>query len=937
MARRRERADDTTSKRTLQIFILAVICLWITESADVSIGAMFGAETAKDDAYQTMVSDGVRYINRNVTFLSEVHTLVFVEAQNDRPSNSVYVGLQEACEYVARTQVSALVLPRDRCTESDDIAGVVSHATNPVFSIDQGNYGSGSIAFKMQPSPEDMTNFFIDILSYFNWRNFTLLYDDGGAFANMEGVMSHATMNKWNISTVIIDSNFQNNIPMIEERGSKNIFIYCSSEILLRSTIDQALLLGIMGPEYTWMIGNLDMGMDRTFMEELEDSNAYITRFNMNYTREQQYALPTSQNVPTGELQFRERCTFDAVIAVGHGLRLYRLDRTRQGESGTSVLPGSTPMPSCPTSAAVVTENQLSRSLKQIGFEGITGNVAFDNEGNRVNYTITIRSGQGETIDQIRGDWTQNIDYWEDRWDRKWESEGRLNVTTYNYGNDRKIKVVAIEAEPFLFLRENRARYLAQFDNSRRRRQSSTYTGNDRYEGYIMDLLARIKSNMRGIDFDYEVELVPDGKYGNKDVFSEEWDGMMGDVVRRKADIAAGPLTVTEEREADVDFTYSFMSGGVKLLLKNPYYVNHYTFRLMYPFGIEVWFINLIVFILVALLLFLFNYFDPYEWQAAAERGETFEENGQNFNFKNSLWFCTTTMFLQSYDNSPRSNAGRTLTSFWWVFILVMVFLYLFNLTYFINSNKRLVHVQNAQDLLNQDDVVFGAVDEGSIYWYLYKSAIPEYNRIWQRMYSASPSAFVKNVSEGVERVRGANGFYAFLGEAGELDFIASQRPCNLIVSGGYLVRTTYALAVQEGSPLRDQLSYAIETLRDSGVLEDLQREWWEMDTSTQRYRCGNLTTWERQGVFSFTVNDLQGVYFMLLLGFLIALVVFIIEVIIFAACGGKSKNSSGGGGGGAKKKPVRSGGGGGGPVGGGQPISGGTSGGGDGKEKMWI
>ena len=400
----------------------------------------------------------------------------------------------------------------------------------------------------------------------------------------------------------------------------------------------------------------------------------------------------------------------------------------------------------------------------------------------------------------------------------------------------------------------------------------------------------------------------------------------------QKADIAAGPLTVTEEREEDVDFTYSFMSGGVKLLLKNPYYVTHYTFRLMYPFGIEVWFINLIVFCLVALLLFLFNYFDPYEWQAAAERGETFEENGRNFNLKNSLWFCTTTMMMQSYDNSPRSNAGRTLIAFWWVFILVMVFLYLFNLTYFLNSNKRLVFVKTANDLLNQNDVVFGTVDDGSIYWYLYKSAIPEYNRIWQRMYSAQPTAFVKNVTEGVARVRDSNGFYAFLGEAGELDYHASKKPCNLIVSGGYLVRTTYALAVQVDSPLRDQLSYAIETLRDSGVLEDLQREWWEMDQQSRRHRCANLTTWERQGVFSFTVNDLQGVYFMLLLGFAVALITFLLEVVVFAACGGKSKS-------GGNKKPARSGGGGGGGkagIGGGQPISGGAPAS-DGKEKMWI
>ncbi|XP_071489708.1 glutamate receptor 3-like [Diadema antillarum] len=926
-SRRSKRKEESGCGRTFQFLIFVAVCILVTESADVGISAMFGPETSRDDAYRTIIQDGVRYVNRNTTFLSEVHTLVFVEAGNERPSNSVYVALQEGCDHVATSQVSALIMPRDRCSESDDIAGVLSHATNPVFSIDQGNYGSGSIAFKMHPSPEDMTHFYIDILTYFNWMNFTLLYDDGGAFANMEGVMEHATMSKWNISTIVIDEEFANIVPLIEERGSKNIFIYCSSELMLRSTIDQALLLGIIGPEYTWMIGNLDMAMDRAFMEILEDSNAYITRFNMNYTREHQYALPTARNVPTGEWHFRERNAFDAVIAVGHGLMLYRQERIRRGATGSSVLPGDTPMPACPTSASTVAENELSLYLREISFEGITGNVAFDEYGNRVNYTITIRSGQGETIDQIRGDWTQNVDYWEDRWDRKWENEGRLNVTTFNYGNDRKIKVVSIEAEPFLFLREKRAAELARLNY-----RQSTYTGNDRYEGYIMDLLSRIKSNMRGIDFDYEVELVPDGKYGNKDVFSQEWDGMIGEVVRRKADIAAGPLTVTDEREEDVDFTYSFMSGGVKLLLKNPYTVNHYVFRLMYPYGIEVWFINFIVFCLVALLLFLFNYFDPYEWQAAAERGETFEENGKNFNLKNSFWFCATTMFMQSYDNSPRSNAGRTLTAFWWVFALVMVFLYLFNLTYFINTNKRLVYVRTPNDLLNQHDTDFGTVDDGSIYWYLYKSSIPEYNRIWQRMYSSNPSVFVSNVTEGVERVRDSNGMYAFLGEAGELDYHASKPPCNLIVSGGYLVRTTYALAVQTNSPLRDQLSYAIETLRDSGVLEDLQREWWEMDVP--RRRCANLTTWERQGVFSFTVNDLQGVYFMLLLGFLICFLVFIIEIIVFAVCGGKSSGGSGNRGGG--KKAGRTGGGSSGPVGGGQPISGGTSGG-DGKEKMWI
>lgn len=55
---------------------------------------------------------------------------------------------------------------------------MVSHGSNPVFSIDQGNYGSGSKAFKLYPTPEDMTEFYIDVMSYFAWRSFIMLYDD---------------------------------------------------------------------------------------------------------------------------------------------------------------------------------------------------------------------------------------------------------------------------------------------------------------------------------------------------------------------------------------------------------------------------------------------------------------------------------------------------------------------------------------------------------------------------------------------------------------------------------------------------------------------------------------------------------------------------------------------------------------------------------------
>ena len=47
-----------------------------------------------------------------------------------------------------------------------------------------------------------------------------------------------------------------------------------------------------------------------------------------------------------------------------------------------------------------------------------------------------------------------------------------------------------------------------------------------------MELLERIRSSIRGIDFEYEVELVPDGKFGAPHPYSKIWNGMVGEVVR---------------------------------------------------------------------------------------------------------------------------------------------------------------------------------------------------------------------------------------------------------------------------------------------------------------------------------------------------------------------------------------------------------------------
>ena len=63
----------------------------------------------------------------------------------------------------------------------------------------------------------------------------------------------------------------------------------------------------------------------------------------------------------------------------------------------------------------------------------------------------------------------------------------------------------------------------------------SPLTGNERYEGFAIDLVDRI-AEMLG--FTYTIKPVGDGKYGSQDKTTGKWNGMIREVmedVRRAA------------------------------------------------------------------------------------------------------------------------------------------------------------------------------------------------------------------------------------------------------------------------------------------------------------------------------------------------------------------------------------------------------------------
>lgn len=61
------------------------------------------------------------------------------------------------------------------------------------------------------------------------------------------------------------------------------------------------------------------------------------------------------------------------------------------------------------------------------------------------------------------------------------------------------------------------------------KKDANKLIGNERFEGFCIDLLDRISKEL---SFTYEVNLVKDGLYGNVDE-NGRWDGMIGEILRK--------------------------------------------------------------------------------------------------------------------------------------------------------------------------------------------------------------------------------------------------------------------------------------------------------------------------------------------------------------------------------------------------------------------
>ncbi|KAI6069813.1 Glutamate receptor ionotropic, delta-2 isoform X1 [Aix galericulata] len=379
-----------------------------------------------------------------------------------------------------------------------------------------------------------------------------------------------------------------------------------------------------------------------------------------------------------------------------------------------------------------------------------------------------------------------------------------------------------------------------------------------KYQGFSIDVLEAL-ANYLG--FKYEIYVAPDHKYGSPQD-DGSWNGLIGELVFKRADIGISALTITPDRENVVDFTTRYMDYSVGVLLRKAEKTVD-MFACLAPFDLSLWACIAGTVLLVGLLVYLLNWLNPPRLQMGSMTSTT---------LYNSMWFVYGSFVQQGGEVPYTTLATRLMMGAWWLFALIVISSYTANLAAFLTITRiensihsfllkmwlqvscvSFLHQQlrSLQDLSRQTDIPYGTVLDSAVYEHVRVKGMNPferdsmYSQMWRMINRSNGSE--NNVLEstaGIQKVKYGN--YAFVWDAAVLEYVAiNDGDCSFYTVGNTVADRGYGIALQHGSPYRDVFSQRGDRL---------QKRW----LTTHLGSSGRVTLWVQKLQFLYSVLHLK-------------------------------------------------------------------------------
>ncbi|XP_053978653.1 glutamate receptor ionotropic, kainate 2 isoform X3 [Hylaeus volcanicus] len=816
--------------------LFAIIVILVTTAMSlppvIRIGAIF-TEDQKDSPSELAFKYAIYKINKDKTLLTNT-TLVY-DIQYV-PKDDSFRTSKKACEQLSRS-VQGIFGPSDpllgahiqSICEALDVPHLEARVDfEPTFK---------EFSINLYPSQDHLNKAFKDLMSFLNWTRVAIIYEEDYGLFKLQDLVKSPPSAKTEM--YIRQAGPGSYRQVLREVRHKEIYklIVDTDPAHMQQFFRAILQLQMNDYRYHYMFTTFDI---ETFdLEDFKYNSVNMTAFRLvdleepkvaEVLRQMERFQPFGHAIlnKTGVIQAEPALVYDSVQVFAHGLAA--LDRSHD------LRPVNL---SCEKEEPWDDGLSLYNYINAAGLHGLTGHIEF-NEGKRNNFKLDLLKLKKEDLVKVG----------------EWKPGSGVNVTDVGAfyettATNITLVVMTIEEKPYVMVKEDK-----------------NLTGNARYEGFCIDLLKWIADQ---VGFQYAIRLVPDRMYGVYDPETKEWNGIVRELMEKRADLAVASMTINYARESVIDFTKPFMNLGIGILFKVPSSQPTRLFSFMNPLAVEIWLYVLAAYMLVSFTLFVMARFSPYEWNNPHPCLAESDVVENQFSVSNSFWFITGTFLRQGSGLNPKATSTRIVGGIWWFFTLIIISSYTANLAAFLTVERMITPIENAADLAEQTEISYGTLDGGSTMTFFRDSKIGIYQKMWRFMESKSKAVFVQSYEEGVKKVLESN--YAFLMESTMLDY-AVQRDCNLTQIGGLLDSKGYGIATPKGSPWRDKISLAILELQEKGVIQILYDKWWKNTGDV----CNRDEKSKESKANALGVENIGGVFVVLLCGLALAILVAILE-----------------------------------------------------------
>ncbi|KAM7434376.1 hypothetical protein ABFA07_015550 [Porites harrisoni] len=719
------------------------------------------------------------------------------------------------------------------------------------------------LVVSVRPSYRTVNKALFDVIKFYAFKNVAVLYDvrrlrqASFFYAEVREPFNAEMMPE----LLLLDDKrkLERGLTTLLKSHIKQVILFCDQNDLT-TIMNAALYVGINDKELKWIASDLEVAGDN----KTDPSICGMVGLGLHVSN--QVAVRDFEQIAYKAVDDNGAKEFSlAMYAAVHDaaqVSVKALAEFLTSKNGKDIIAAHEVDKSCPLRSIESKEKGLGQKIlneiKKVKFQGLTGYVEFNaSTGERlVKDGMNILNVLQNDVTQV-GSWKpasgKNANAVSSRQSKepKWLGAFEEMVKCHNPGvigsptvPIRTLTVTTVLERPFVEITNKSAKL----------KDVAGKVKDGDVQGFLIDLIRELAKEA---NFKYEIYLRGDTKYQN----------MIDELKEQKRDMALAPITITASREEDIDFSKPFMDFSLSLIMQKPGEPPINNFAFLQPFTNSVWLSTIGVVMFITIMMCVMDFLTPFGYRARARDAD--DEPGNEFNLLNSLWFATASILQQGPDNTPLAPSGRLLASTFWFFILILISTYTANLAAFFTIKQTADTINSLEALANQNEMKYGVMDGGSVKKFFETSENSLYRKMFSHM--REYKTFVPNTTTGVKRAREEN--YAYITEYPYLEYHNQQKPCNTKLLNNLIQTKSYGLGLQRNSPYTNRITVAILKLREKNFIEKTRRTWWD-----DRSKCPKPSQSKTGNTQRLDLNNLAGVFIILLGGVVVSLVLLIIE-----------------------------------------------------------